>query len=84
MRSLKRKIIDYTDRAPNSKIEGDTIQICDACKRPGLAITSYQRTAILHAIWFVFNEDGSFEIEDEVHIKPFSAPKGPGPQDTPR
>jgi hypothetical protein len=70
MRSIKRKVIDYADCTPGAKIGEDTIQICDGCKKAGLAITSYQKTVVLHAIWFVFNEDGTFEIEDEVHIKP--------------
>jgi hypothetical protein len=75
MQSVKRKVIDYTDQKPETKIGEDSIQVCSKCKKTGLAITAYQQTVILHAIWFVSNEDGTFEIEDEAHINPASVPK---------
>lgn len=79
MPSLRKKVADYTGREPGTRVGEDAIQVCDKCGKPGLTMSQYQRTFFLHAIWLILNEDGSTEIEDEVHSKPSSAPGTPSP-----
>ena len=79
MRYLKRVVVDYTHQPPDTKIGDDTIVVCSECKKPGLAIPYYEKTAILHMIWLILNEDGSIEIEDEAHISPSLSPKADSP-----
>jgi len=70
MRYIKHRIIDFTDREPETKIGNSTIQICDECKKAGVAEMFYGKPFVLHAVWIISNEDGTIETEDEVCPKP--------------
>jgi hypothetical protein len=75
MRSIKRKIINYTDIPPGTKVREGTIQFCNHCNRTGRAEFFHGQTIILHAVWIISNEDGSTEAEDEMCPKPSRVPK---------
>jgi hypothetical protein len=72
MRYVKSKIIDFTDREPETKVGNSTIQICPDCKRTGVAEIFYGKTYVLHAVWIISNEDGTIETEDEICATPIA------------